>query len=130
MLNGPQWFDDPFFREGAKQSEIDRVSMHRKTCSELQTARQPLPTNRRWHRRRPISGILIGSGVPIAFGTDSGVAGRFIGYFEHVEFDLMADAGLTPREILLSATSGACRLPGVRTMSAHSRPASGPTSSC
>ena len=49
--------------------------------------------------------VLIGSGVPIAFGTDSGPAGRFPGYFEHLEFGLMADAGLTAREIMLSATS-------------------------
>ena len=49
--------------------------------------------------------ILIGSGVPIAFGTDSGPAGRFPGYFEHMEFDLMTEAGLTSGEILASATS-------------------------
>jgi imidazolonepropionase-like amidohydrolase len=49
--------------------------------------------------------ILVGSGVPIAFGTDSGPAGRFPGYFEHMEFDLMSEAGMTTREILLSATS-------------------------
>ena len=49
--------------------------------------------------------ILAGSGIPIAFGTDTGPGGRFPGYYEHVEFDLMAEAGLTPREILLSATS-------------------------
>ena len=49
--------------------------------------------------------ILVGSGVPVAFGTDSGPAGRFPGYFEHLEFDLMDDAGMTPAEIMLSATS-------------------------
>jgi imidazolonepropionase-like amidohydrolase len=43
--------------------------------------------------------------VPVAFGTDSGPAGRFPGYFEHLEFGLMADAGLTASEIMLSATS-------------------------
>ena len=43
--------------------------------------------------------------MPIAFGTDTGPGGRFLGYFEHMEFDLMADSGLTPEQILLSATS-------------------------
>jgi imidazolonepropionase-like amidohydrolase len=57
--------------------------------------------------------ILAGSGIPIAFGTDSGPAGRFPGYFEHMEFVLMAEAGLTPREILLSATSVAARCLGL-----------------
>ena len=49
--------------------------------------------------------ILVGSGVPVAFGTDSGPPGRFPGYFEQLEFGLRADAGLTASEIMLSATS-------------------------
>jgi imidazolonepropionase-like amidohydrolase len=50
-------------------------------------------------------GILQAAGVPIAFGTDSGPPGRFPGYFEHMEFALMSEAGLSPEQILLSATS-------------------------
>ena len=63
--------------------------------------------------------VLLGSGVKVAFGTDSGPPGRFPGYFEHMEFDLMAEAGMTPREILLSATSVAADclgLPDVGTL--------------
>ena len=41
----------------------------------------------------------------VAFGTDSGPPGRFPGYFEHLELGLMADAGMTVSEIMLSATS-------------------------
>lgn len=52
---------------------------------------------------------LQAAGVRIAFGTDSGPAGRFQGYFEHMEMELMAKAGLTPKEILLSATADAAR---------------------
>jgi len=104
----PDWFDDPFFLEAANRREMNRVSQpdFRATVAASPTAagyRKALvqaQTNLR---------ILIGSGVPIAFGTDSGPAGRFPGYFEHLEFGLMADAGLTPREIMLSATSGAAR---------------------
>ena len=40
-------------------------------------------------------------------GTDAGPAGRFPGYFQHVELELMADAGMTPEQILWSATAGA-----------------------
>ena len=102
----PDWFDDPFFKQGAKQSEIDRVSapenMERVANSPAAAAYKEALVQAQANLR-----ILIGSGVPIAFGTDSGVAGRFIGYFEHMEFDLMTEAGLTSREILLSATSGA-----------------------
>ncbi len=47
------------------------------------------------------------AGVRVAMGTDTGPAGRFQGYFEHMEMALMADAGLTPVQILRSATGDA-----------------------
>jgi imidazolonepropionase-like amidohydrolase len=43
-------------------------------------------------------------------GTDAGAfANRFQGYFEHLEMEMMAEAGLTPSQILRSATSDAAR---------------------
>ena len=100
----PDWFDDPFFLEAAKQSEIDRVSqpdfMARVAASPASAAYRNALSQAQDNLR-----ILLGSGVPVAFGTDTGPTGRFLGYFEHMEFDLMAEAGMTPREILLSATS-------------------------
>jgi imidazolonepropionase-like amidohydrolase len=50
------------------------------------------------------------AGLLIAMGTDSGAsANRFEGYFDHLEMEMMADAGLTPEQILRSATSEAAR---------------------
>ncbi len=100
----PAFFDDPFFLEAAKQSQIDRVSdpefMARMAASPAAaTYRKTLV------QAQENLALLAASGVPVAFGTDSGPAGRFPGYFEHMEFDLMAEAGLTARQILLSATS-------------------------
>ena len=43
-------------------------------------------------------------GVKIGFATDSGPPGRIQGYFEHVELELMVEAGLTPGEALAAAT--------------------------
>ena len=100
----PDWFDDPFFLEAASRAEIDRV-----TAPEFQARVAASPTAAGYRealeRAKLNLRILVGSGVPVAFGTDSGPAGRFPGYFEHLEFDLMADAGMTPAEIMLSATS-------------------------
>jgi imidazolonepropionase-like amidohydrolase len=42
-------------------------------------------------------------------GTDTGPAARFQGYFELMELELMAKAGLTPRQVLASATRDAAR---------------------
>jgi imidazolonepropionase-like amidohydrolase len=52
---------------------------------------------------------LADAGVPIAMGTDTGPTGRFQGYFELMELELMAKAGLTPRQILTAATRDAAR---------------------
>jgi imidazolonepropionase-like amidohydrolase len=57
---------------------------------------------------------LSDQGIPIAFGTDSGVATRFFGYFEHVEMAMMAEAGLTPMQILVSATKTAADCMGLK----------------
>jgi len=51
---------------------------------------------------------LADAGVSFGMGTDSGVPGRFPGFFEHWEMELMVDAGLTPSQVIVAATkSGA-----------------------
>lgn len=48
---------------------------------------------------------LAAGGVRIAFGTDSGTADTFPGYFEHRELELMVAAGMSPMEAIKAATS-------------------------
>ncbi len=108
----PDFFDDLFFTKSAKQSEVDRVSDPRFMA---QMAASPLAAG---YRKALVQAqenlrIVQGSGVPVAFGTDAGPPGRFPGYFEHVEFFLMREAGLTPPEILQSATSIAAQCLGL-----------------
>lgn len=50
---------------------------------------------------------LFDAGVPIGFGTDAGPPGRFPGYSEHWELALMVEAGFTPQQALVAATSRA-----------------------
>jgi imidazolonepropionase-like amidohydrolase len=56
--------------------------------------------------------LLSDAGVPIAMGTDSGanLVGRWQGYFEHVEMEMMVKAGLTPAQAIVAATGGAARV--------------------
>jgi imidazolonepropionase-like amidohydrolase len=42
-------------------------------------------------------------------GTDTGPPARFQGYFEHMELELMAKSGLTPRQVLAAATRDAAK---------------------
>lgn len=100
----PAFFDDPFFLSNANAGEMARVTgadyMARIAASDSAAAYRQALVQAQENLK-----LLATAGVPIAFGTDSGPAGRFPGYFEHMEFDLMAEAGLSPREILLSTTS-------------------------
>jgi len=52
------------------------------------------------------------SGVTIAAGTDAGNIGTLHGPALHREFELMAEAGLSPGEILVAATQGGARVMG------------------
>jgi imidazolonepropionase-like amidohydrolase len=49
---------------------------------------------------------LADAGIPYGMGTDTGPPGRFPGYFEHWEMELMVDAGLTPSQVVTAATKG------------------------
>ncbi|MFC1660004.1 amidohydrolase family protein [Gemmatimonadota bacterium] len=99
----PEFFDDPFFQESAKESEIDRVS----EPAFMESVRGSTAAGRYreglGQAQRNLN-RLSDAGIPIAFGTDAGPAGRFPGYFEHMELELMVEAGLTPEQALASAT--------------------------
>jgi hypothetical protein len=105
----PAWFSDPVF---LKHADLQAVELLR------QPARQEQMRNSRSAQRYE-AGLevanrnlkkLSDAGVRIAMGTDSGAPeGRFQGYFEWMEMEMMVRAGLTPRQVLASATRDAAR---------------------
>jgi len=56
---------------------------------------------------------LFDAGVPIAMGTDTGPMGRFQGYFELMELEMMAKAGMPTAAVLNSANAVAARCMGL-----------------
>jgi len=102
----PSFFDDPFFLRWADRREMARVS---DPPFMRETAESPAAARYRAGLRQAQKNLkaLSDAGIPIAMGTDSGPAGRFPGYFEHLELGLMAEAGMTPEQILRSATGEA-----------------------
>jgi imidazolonepropionase-like amidohydrolase len=58
-------------------------------------------------------GALHGEGIPIAMGTDTGPPARFQGYFEHMEMQLMVDAGMSPLDVIRASTGVAAECIGV-----------------
>jgi len=104
----PAFFDDPFFLKEADKQVLDQLLDPKR-----QDAMRKSESAQRYKKALEMASRnlkkLADAGVPIAFGTDTGPPARFQGYFEHMEMDLMAKAGLTPMQILKSATSDAAR---------------------
>ena len=107
----PAFFDDPFL-----MSDVDSAQVARVSDPEQQARVRASGAAEAYGRALEVAqanlGRLTAAGVPIAFGTDSGPLGRFQGYFEHMEMTLMAQAGLTPEQILRSATGVAAQCLG------------------
>jgi imidazolonepropionase-like amidohydrolase len=57
---------------------------------------------------------LADAGIRYGFGTDAGVPGRVPAYLDHWEFQLMAEAGLTPMQIITAATKSSAEFLGAR----------------
>jgi imidazolonepropionase-like amidohydrolase len=102
----PAFFADPFFLREVTRETLDQLSTPERQAAvrasaSAQQYKASLKTAMRNLKR------MSDAGIPVALGTDSGAAARFQGYFEHMEMDLMAEAGLTPAQILKAATSDA-----------------------
>ena len=107
----PTWVDDPFFVKGVTPDIITQLKDPKRQeqirngagwnagqqyKAGLEVAKRNLKT-------------LVDRGVRIAFGTDTGPPARFQGFFEHLELEMMVEAGLTPMQALVSATGDAAR---------------------
>jgi imidazolonepropionase-like amidohydrolase len=109
----PSFFSDPFFLRGkalyGKQvAELSEPAAQEKTRNnkEAQAIKQALQQASRNLK------LLADGGVPIAMGTDTGanLIGRWQGYFEHTEMELMTKAGMTPMQTLVAATGRAAQV--------------------
>jgi imidazolonepropionase-like amidohydrolase len=118
----PEWFDDPFFREYAHLGQMQGTTAPGFVANQRSTSANAYRTALGQAQRNLKA--LSDAGLPVAFGTDAGPAARFPGYFQHMELQLMVDAGLTPEQALLSATSVAAtclRLDDVGTLAPGKR---------
>jgi imidazolonepropionase-like amidohydrolase len=103
----PSFFADPFFLRHADTAAVEQL----KTPARQQASRAPGAQANKMALERASRNlkILKDAGVRIAMGTDSGPAGRFQGFFEHMELELMVKAGLTPMQTIVAATGDAAR---------------------
>jgi len=104
----PPWFSDPLFVKYQDAKTVEQLK---------EPARQEQMKNSKSAQRYKVAldqamkntKKLADSGVKLAMGTDTGPPARFQGYFELMELELMAKSGLTPKQVLLSATRDAAR---------------------
>lgn len=112
----PAFFGDPFFlreadrdviaqlQEPARQDAMRRSQSAQRYKTALEVALRNL-------KKADDAGLFV------VMGTDAGpFANRFQGYFEHLEMEMMAQAGLAPSRIIRSATSDAARAIGVESV--------------
>jgi imidazolonepropionase-like amidohydrolase len=102
----PPFLSDPFFARATTPDVRETLA-----SPEYQRKMAADPNLRKY----PIAGAvemknlkaLADAGVRYGFGTDTGVPGRFQGYFEHLELARMVEAGLTPMQAITAATGSA-----------------------
>ncbi len=107
----PAFFEDPFFQRGralyGEEVAVLSNPAYQQKVRESKTAQQIKQALVQANRNLK---LLSDAGVPIAMGTDAGGGeGRWPGYFEHVELEMMVRAGMTPTQVVVAATSGAAR---------------------
>jgi imidazolonepropionase-like amidohydrolase len=107
------FFSDPFFTR-----EYDSITIQPLKDPTRQSQMRNSQSAITYKKQLPVAmanlKVLNDQGIPIVFGTDSGVPTRFIGYFEHLEMAMMADAGLTPMQIIVSATKNPAEYLGLK----------------
>jgi imidazolonepropionase-like amidohydrolase len=107
----PDFFADPFFLREVEPIVLDQLRDPERRQSIRQSAsaqayKVALRTASTNLRR------LANAGVTIAMGTDTGPAGRFQGYFEHLELERMVHAGMSTMDVIVASTSAAARCMG------------------
>ena len=113
----PDFFTDPFFLRGNALYGPQVPSL---TTPEYQARVRSNPTTAEIRKaivqaERNLK-LLSDAGVTIAMGTDTGAGGnpgRWQGYFEHVEMEMMNKAGMTPMQVIVASTANAARIFGL-----------------
>jgi imidazolonepropionase-like amidohydrolase len=106
-----EYLDDPFFTRSVSPDVLKVLADPERQKSIASGPRYPdyqrFAANALENFKR-----VVDAGVSYGMGTDAGPPGRFGGYSAHWELDLMVQAGLTPQQALIAATSKAAEILG------------------
>ena len=105
------FYDDPFFQRAVTPDVLKTLrdpAFQKRAAAEPDTGHGP-----QWlDMAKKNLKTMYDAGVKVGFGTDSGPPRRFIGYNEHWEMEMMADAGLKPDQIITIATRNSAEFLG------------------
>jgi imidazolonepropionase-like amidohydrolase len=110
----PPWARDPFFLKGATPGAADEITdpARQKQVQGSNAYKQGLQYKEGLEVAKKNLQTLHDAGVRVAMGTDSGPPGRWQGFFEHLELEMMVESGLTPMQAIVSATGAAAECHG------------------
>lgn len=108
----PDFFSDPYFLKEA-DSEVLAELQTPERMSRMASSRSAQLYKQGLEVALGNVASLHAADVPIAMGTDTGPPARFQGYFEHLELQLMVEAGMSPLDALRSATGVAAQCMGM-----------------
>jgi len=114
----PAFFSDPFFLRGRALYEEDMKAVTAPaTQAQVRGDAQAQDAKRALAQAKRNLKLLSDAGVTIALGTDTGAGGspgRWQGYFEQLELEMMVEAGLTPMQAVVAASGGAAKAMGLQ----------------
>lgn len=99
----PTFFSDPYFLKEADPQVLTELQTPER-MSRMANSRAAQAYKAGLEVALANVGALHAAHIPIAMGTDTGPPARFQGYFEHMELQLMVDAGMRPIDVIRSAT--------------------------
>ncbi len=108
----PDFFSDPYFLKEADSAVLAELQTP-ESMSRMASSRSAQLYKQGLEVALGNVASLHAADVPIAMGTDTGPPARFQGYFEHLELQLMVEAGMSPLDALRSATGVAAQCMGM-----------------
>lgn len=109
-MGQPYWLDDPFFKAALEPGVYEMISS-KKYQEEQKASAAAVRSAGAFKIALQNVNKLHDAGVLIALGTDSGAFPiRAQGFAEHLELELLVQAGLSPMQAILSATQNAARV--------------------
>ena len=112
-LDDPQWINDPFFRNSLEPGVYTMITS---PAYKEKIKKSPVTPQEQAALKYALINLrkLFRAGILVAMGTDSGATPiRAQGFSEHLELELMVQAGLTPLEAIKVATDNSARLLGI-----------------